>query len=420
MPVVESTKVAAAPLGLGRGRGYVDRVIDFELEPELLELRERVREFIREVAIPAEPRDVGTHGTDEGLRAELQEKAREWGVFGPQLATDLGGLGLDHRGTAVILEESGYSLLGAQAMNCAAPDEGNMHMLDVIADADQRERYLVPLAAGRIRSCFSMTEPAPGAGSDPSMLQTRAERTERGWAINGRKWFITGADGAAFTICMAMAPEGATMFLVDADNPGFRIERTIEATDRAFPGGHGEVTFEDCEVGEEAVLGKVGEGFRYAQVRLAPARLTHCERWLGTARRAHDIALDYVGGREAFGQPLGELGMVQEQIARSVIDIESSRMMIWRCAWALDRGEPAKHESSVAKAFVAEAVNRVLDRSIQVCGATGISGDRLLARMLGELRPFRIYDGPTETHLWSIARRTLRAHAARAAQPTKP
>jgi acyl-CoA dehydrogenase len=234
--------------------------------------------------------------------------------------------------------------------------------------------------------------------------------------INGTKWFITGAEGAAFTVCMAKTGEGATMFLVDAENPGFRIDRVIGATDLAFPGGHAEVTFEDCEVADDAVLGEVGEGFRYAQVRLAPARLTHCERWLGTARRAFDISLDYVNNREAFGQPLGELGMVQEKIARSVIDIEASRAMIWRCAWALDQGQPAKHESSAAKAFVAEAVNRVVDNAIQVCGATGISGDTLLARMMNELRPFRIYDGPTETHLWSIARRTLRAHAARAAE----
>ncbi len=391
-------------------------MIDFELDPALIELRERVREFIREVAIPNEHRDVSSHGTDDALRDEMQERAREWGVFGPQLSEELGGLGLDHRGSAVILEESGYSLLGAQALNCAAPDEGTMHMLDLIASPAQRERYLVPLAAGKVRSCFSMTEPPPGAGSDPSMLLTRATRTDSGWSISGRKWFITGAEGAAFTVCMAMADEGATMFLVDTQNPGFRIDRVIGATDRAFPGGHAEVTFEDCEVGDDAVLGEVGEGFRYAQVRLAPARLTHCERWLGTARRAFDISLDYVNGREAFGQPLGELGMVQEKIARSVIDIESSRSLIWRCAWALDRGEGAKHESSVAKVYVAEAVNRVVDRAVQVCGATGISGDAPLARMMNELRPFRIYDGPTETHLWSIARRTLRAHAARPAQ----
>ncbi|MBS1878468.1 MAG: acyl-CoA dehydrogenase family protein [Actinobacteria bacterium] len=388
-------------------------MIDFELEPELRELRERVAEFVREVAIPAEPRDVGGHGTDEGLRAELQEEAKRWGIFGPQLSEELGGLGLDHRGTAVILEECGYSLLGPQALNCAAPDEGNMHMLDLIASPAQRQRYLVPLAAGEIRSSFSMTEPAPGTGSDPSMLRTTARRSGSGWVIDGRKWFITGAEGAAFTICMALAEgAGATMFLVDAENPGFRVERVLEATDRAFPGGHAEVLFEGCEVGEDAVLGTVGEGFRYAQVRLAPARLTHCERWLGAARRALDFALSYVAGREAFGGPLGELGMVQEKLARSLIEIETSRLLIWRCAWALDRGEPAKHESSVAKAHVAEAVNRVVDNAVQVCGATGVSGEGPLARLLNELRPFRIYDGPTETHLWSIARRQLRAHAA--------
>ncbi len=396
----------------------VGPVIDFELEPELIDLRERVAGFVQEVCIPAEPRDVSSHGTDEGLRAELQDEAKKWGVFGPQLSEELGGLGLDHRGTAVILEECGYSLLGPQALNCAAPDEGNLHMLDLIASPAQRQRYLVPLAAGEIRSCFSMTEPAPGAGSDPTMLRTTARRIDGGWSISGRKWFITGAEGAAFTICMAIAEDaGATMFLVDAGNPGFRIERILDVTDRAFPGGHAEVIFEDCEVPDEAVLGTVGEGFKYAQVRLAPARLTHCERWLGAARRAHDFALDYVGGREAFGQPLGELGMVQEKLSRSLIDIETSRLLIWRCAWALDRGEPAKHESSVAKAYVAEAVNRVVDNAVQVCGGTGVSGDGPLARLMNEMRPFRIYDGPTETHLWSIARRQLRARAARRADP---
>ncbi len=386
-------------------------VIDFELGEELNTLRDRVRAFVHEVAIPAEARDRSEHGLDPGLRSELQEKAKEWGVFGPQLSEDLGGLGLDLRGSAVILEEAGYSVLGPQALNCAAPDEGNMHMLGLIATPEQRRRYLVPLAAGEIRSCFSMTEPAPGAGSDPSMLLTRAARVDGGWSVSGRKWFITGADGAAFTICMAIAEEGATMFLVDAENPGFTVERTIEATDRAFPGGHGEVVFEDCRVADDAVLGAVGEGFAYAQVRLAPARLTHCMRWLGTARRALDIALDYANEREAFGRKLGELGMIQRFIAESVIDIESSRALIWRCAWALDQGANGRHESSVAKAHVAEAVVRVVDRAVQICGALGVSGDAPLARLMNEVRPFRIYDGSTETHLWSIARRTLKARA---------
>jgi acyl-CoA dehydrogenase len=240
------------------------------------------------------------------------------------------------------------------------------------------------------------------------MLRTRADRVDGGWQINGRKWFITGADGASFTICMANTGEGATMFLVDTDNPGFRLERTIDVIDRAFPGGHGEVLFEECQVGHDAVLGAVGEGFRYAQVRLAPARLTHCERWLGAARRALDFAIDRANEREAFAQKLGELGMVQRMIAESVLDVETSRALIWRCAWALDQGRPARHESSLTKAHVAEAVDRIVDRSIQICGALGVSGDAPLARLMNELRPFRIYDGPTETHLWAIGRRALR------------
>jgi acyl-CoA dehydrogenase len=312
------------------------------------------------------------------------------------------------RGAAVVLEEAGYSLLGPQALNCAAPDEGNMHLLDIVGDPEQRQRYLMPLAAGERRSCFAMTEPAPGAGSDPSMLRTRAERVDGGWSINGRKWFITGAEGAAFAICIASTAGGATMFLVDADNPAMRVERIIDATDRAFPGGHAEMVFEDCLVPDSAVLGAAGEGFRYAQVRLAPARLTHCMRWLGAARRAHDFALARAAEREAFGQPLAENGMVQRSIAESAIEIETSRLLIWRCAWALDRGGAARHESSVAKAHVGEAVGRIVDRAVQICGSLGVSGDGPLARLIGEVRPFRIYDGPTETHLWSIARREVR------------
>jgi acyl-CoA dehydrogenase len=191
---------------------------------------------------------------------------------------------------------------------------------------------------------------------------------------------------------------GATMFLVDGDNPGWRVERVVEAIDRGFPGAHAEVVFEDCIVSEDAVLGSVGEGYRYAQVRLAPARLTHCMRWLGLARRALDIALDRANEREAFGNRLGELGMVQAMIADSVLDIETSRGLIWRCAWTLDRGHAGRHESSLTKAHVAEAVGRIVDRAVQICGSLGVSGDLPLARMLQEVHPFRIYDGPTETH----------------------
>jgi acyl-CoA dehydrogenase len=389
-------------------------MIDFTPDAVVEELRERVAEFVAQVVIPAEDRDRSTHGLDDGLRAELQDAAREVGVFAPHVAPDLGGLGLDHRGQAVIFEEAGYSILGPQALNCAAPDEGNMNLLARVAGPEQQARYLRPLAAGYVRSCFAMTEPAPGAGSDPSMLRTEATRVDGGWSISGRKWFITGADGAAFTICMARTGEviehgrGATMFLIDAGTPGIRVERVVDAIDRSFPGGHAEMVFEDCRVSADAILGEEGEGYRYAQVRLAPARLTHCMRWLGIARRAHDFALDRANEREAFGSRLGELGMVQQLIADSVLDIETSRMLIWRCAWALDQGASARHESSVAKAHVAEAVHRVVDRAVQICGSLGVSGDAPLARYLAEVRPFRIYDGPTETHKWAIARRALR------------
>lgn len=389
-------------------------MIDFSLDPETEAVRDRVRRFVSEVAIPAEEHDAGEHGPDDDLRRELQDAARQAGVFAPQVAEELGGLGLDHRGQAVVFEESGYSLLGPQAMNCAAPDEGNMHLLSRVASPEQRERYLAPLAAGATRSCFAMTEPAPGAGSDPAMLRTTAVRADGGWSITGDKWWTTGAEGAAFAICMARTSEsiergrGATMFLVDAGTPGMHVERIVPAMDRSFAGGHAQVRFEDCRVGDDAVLGEVGEGYAYAQVRLAPARLTHCMRWLGLARRALDIAVDRAATREAFGSKLGELGMVQQLIADSVIDLETSRLLIYHCAWTLDQGAPARHESSIAKAHVAEAVNRVADRAMQICGGLGTSGDLPLARFVAELRPFRIYDGPTETHKWAIARRAMR------------
>jgi acyl-CoA dehydrogenase len=392
-------------------------VIDFAPEPELLALRDRVRAFIREVVIPAEPRDISTHGVSDELRRELHDKARQAGLFAPQVAANLGGLGLSARWMAMILEEAGYSLLGPQALNCAAPDEGNMHLLAHAGTVEQHRRYLAPLASGAVRSCFSMTEPPPGAGSDPSMLTTRAERINGGWSITGRKWFITGAEGAAFTICMAVAPKGPTMFVVDAENPGWRVERIMEVIDRSFAGGHAEVVFDDCRVDNDAVLGQVGEGFRYAQVRLASGRLTHCMRWLGVARRALDIAIDHATEREAYGSRLADLGMVQERIALSEIEIESSRLLIWKCAWALDQGQQAGRESSIAKAYVSEAVGRIVDRSVQICGGLGVSGDLPLARLAAEVRPFRIYDGPTETHLWAIARRAVRERQSVGVQP---
>ncbi len=383
--------------------------IEFGVDSEIAKLRQRVREFIDTQVIPSETALTGQHGLPDEVRAQLQSAARDAGLFVPQMPAEYGGLGLDTRGQAVIFEAAGRSPLGPIALNCAAPDEGNMLLLERVATPAQRDRYLRPLAAGQGRSCFAMTEPAPGAGADPDLLTTSAVRCGNGWQISGRKHFITGAQGASFAIVMARTSDSdATMFLVDAGNPGMSVTRVIDTIDSTFSGGHAEVVFDQCQVGDDAVLGRADEGFRYAQVRLGPARLTHCMRWLGLATRAHDIAVGYAAQRRMFGAVLGQLGMAQAQIADNEIDIAASRALIWQAAWALDNGQRARQETSVAKVFVAEAVGRILDRSVQLTGALGVSADLPLARFLAEVRPFRIYDGPSEVHRMSLARRAVR------------
>jgi len=392
--------------------------IEFAPDERAAEVATQVAEFVRDVVIPEEQACDGVvHDGPEPLRRRLQQAARDAGVFAPHVTPRWGGLGLDLRGQAVVFEAAGYSLLGPLALNIAAPDEGNTHLLEKVADDAQQERYLAPLAAGEARSCFAMTEPAPGAGSDPRALATTATRIPGGWRIDGRKWFISGADGAAFAICMARTSGtagdagGATMFLIDAGNPGMKLVRNIKTLDEGLFGGHSEIVFDGCEVGDDAVLGEVDRGFEYAQVRLGPARLTHCMRWLGVARRAQDVALDRAATRSAFGRPLAELGMVQQLIADSEIDIEAARALLWRACWELDQGRAGAQHTSIAKTFVSEAVHRVVDRAVQICGALGISADAPLSRLYREVRPFRIYDGPSETHRWAIARRASRARA---------
>lgn len=396
--------------------------IRFDIEPEVAELAARTRAFIRDVVIPVELELGGSvHHGPESARARLQDAARGAGLLAPHVGREFGGHGLDARGQAVVFEEAGYSLLGPLALNISAPDEGNMHLLERVATAAQKQAFLAPLAAGRIRSCFAMTEPPPGAGSDPRALKTAASRVGDGWRIDGSKWFITGARGAAVAIVMARtsgAPGdrgGATMFLVAGDNPGMRIVRDLETLDEGLYGGHSEVVFDDCRVGDDAILGELDRGFEYAQVRLAPARLTHCMRWLGLARRAHDLALGHVTRREGFGSRLAELGMVQQHIADNEIDLAASRALIYQTAWTLDAGGDGGTASSIAKTFVAEAVNRIVDRAVQMAGAVGTSGDMLLSRYWREVRPFRIYDGPSETHRWSIAKRSVSAFRKRGA-----
>jgi acyl-CoA dehydrogenase len=383
---------------------------------DLSELRDKTAEFVRTVVIPAED-ELGLGHPSPELRARLQHAARAAGLLSPHAPVEHGGLGLTLSEQAVIFEEAGYSLLGPLALNCAAPDEGNMHLLSVVATEIQQTRYLRPLVAGEIRSSFAMTEPAPGAGSDPSCLQTTALPDGDGWRISGHKRLITGANGAAFAICMArtsVEADGprATMFLVDAENPGFSVTGAPDTLDHAMIGGHCDVTFDDCFVPADGVLGAPHEGFRYARVRLAPARLTHCMRWLGLARRSLDIALDVTAERSLFGSRLHDLGLAQGLIADSVIELETSRAVIrWACE-AIEAGANGTHESSVAKVHVSEAVFKIVDRSMQLAGGSGVTHELPLARFSNEVRAFRIYDGPSEAHRWAIARRASRRRAA--------
>jgi acyl-CoA dehydrogenase len=389
-------------------------MIDFELGESLTQLRDRVRAFVESEVIPREDEVAKAPESTERIRRELQGKAKRAGLFLPTGSKELGGLALNWREIAVVLEEAGRSLLGPQALNAAAPDEGNIHLLAHLANPAQRNRYLVPLAAGEIRSSFAMTEPMPGAGSDPDLLSTRAQRRGSNWILDGQKWFATGFNGAGVLIVLARAPEGPTMFLVDPANPAIRpIRATIRTLDHLAPGGHGHFALDGCEVANDDVLGEPGKGFHYAQLRLVPARLTHCMRWLGVAVRSMEIATRYASRRTSFGHLLAEHQMVQSFVADAEIEIDASRLMIWRTAWKLDRGEQPRHESSMAKVFVAEAVNRIVDRAMQICGALGISEDTPLPHFYREARPFRIYDGPSEVHRASIARRVFRRLGAR-------
>lgn len=399
--------------------------IELNYSPEVTALVERTRAFVEDVVLPVEDRhggDIEAAGGDTVIK-ELHAAARQAGVFAPHVPLEFGGLGLNMSDRAPVFEAAGYSLFGPAALNIAAPDEGNMHLLAEVASPDQKARYLAPLAAGEVRSAFAMTEPEPGAGSDPNALSTKAERRSGDWYITGRKWYITGADGAAFFIVMARTAGepgqrgGATMFLVPADTAGLTVGRHIKTLDRAMVGGHCEVFFEDVRVSDDAVLGEVDRGFEYAQVRLGPARMTHVMRWLGAACRAHDTALEHVVRRQAFGSALADMGMIQAMVADNEIDIAAARALLVRACWELDQGGTAPDATSIAKTFAAEAIFRIVDRSVQMCGARGVSEELPPARLSREVRPFRIYDGASEAHRWALAKR--RVSAARRALKEK-
>ena len=372
-------------------------------------LAARVEAFVRERVVPFEhdPRR-GAHGPSDELVQELRALARAEGLLTPHIRAD--GEHLSHAATAEVLIASGLSPLGPLALNVMAPDEGNMYLLGRVATAEQKARYLAPLVAGDVRSAFFMTEPAAegGAGSDPSMMQTVARRDGNHWVIDGRKAFITGAEGARVGIVMAKAEEGACLFLVDLPDPAVRIERVLDTIDSSMPGGHSIVAIEGLRVPADQMLGQPGDGFKLAQIRLAPARLTHCMRWLGACRRAHEIATDYACRRHAFGKPLVDHEGVGFMLAENLIDLKQAELMIGWCAAVLDTGALGTVESSMAKVAVSEALMRVADRCVQVMGGTGVSGDTIVEQVFREVRAFRIYDGPTEVHKWSLAKKLKR------------
>lgn len=389
-------------------------MINFDIPQAHADLRDRVASFVREHVIPREgdPRQT-PHGPSEELRRDLVGLARAQGLLSPHAPVEFGGLGLDHRGMAVFFEAAGYSLLGPLAFNIQAPDEGNANLLHRIATREQKERWLRPLVAGETRTVFCMTEPNDGAGSDPSLMKTEAHADGDYFVITGRKWLITGVPGAALLIVMARTFDeagndvGATMFLADIDAPGFRVVRMLDTIDAVSPGGHAEVDFDHVRVHRSAVLGEIGQGLRNAQVRLAPARLTHCMRWLGAAQRAHDIAVDYARTRHAFGKVIGEHQGVGFQLADNEIELRYARFGVWHAAWMLDQGHQARTETSQCKVFCSEALSRVVDRSLQVLGGLGITADTVVQRIYREIRPFRIYDGPSEVHRHALARRIV-------------
>ncbi len=374
-------------------------------------LAERIERFVRDIVVPYEndPRAHGEeHGPTDGLVDELRQQARAAGLLTPHILPD--GSQLSQRDTATILKKSGLSILGPVALNTCAPEEGNMYLLGKVASPELKARFLKPLVEGRVRSAFFMTEPAEddGAGSDPSMMKTTCRLDGNHWVIDGRKRFITGVKGASVGIVMAKSDAGACMFLVDLPDPAIRIERIIPTIDGSMPGGHAEIVIENLRVPAGQMLGAPGDGFRYAQVRLSPARLSHCMRWHGVATRAQEVASAYACRRTAFGKLLIEHEGVGFMLAENLIDLQQAALMIDWCADVLDAGSLGTVESSMTKVAVSEALSRVADRCVQVMGGSGLIAGTVVEQFYREIRAFRVYDGPSEVHKWSLAKKIKR------------
>jgi acyl-CoA dehydrogenase len=394
--------------------------MDFAPSPRALELAARTRAFMDEVVLPLEG-EVMRHGFQAALPTllPLRDEARRRGLWAPQLSTSLGGLGLTLVELAFVGEALGESPLGHWSTNFQAPDAGNMELLHLVGTPDQQARFLEPLARGEVRSCFAMTEP-DRPGSNPTWMETTATKDGDDYVINGHKWFTTGADGAAFAIVMAVTREDgkpherASMFLVPMDTPGVVFVRNLPVMGEA--GGdwasHAELRFDNVRVPAANILGEEGRGFALAQERLGPGRIHHCMRWLGICRRAQALLIKRAVERPL--QPFRALGhqqVVQHWIAENAIQIDAARLMVLKAAWTIDtQGQKAARDDvAMIKVLVARTLGDVLDRALQAHGGYGLIDDLPLAWFYRHERAARIYDGPDEVHLTSIARRLLSA-----------
>ncbi|WP_458209962.1 acyl-CoA dehydrogenase family protein [Haladaptatus sp. NG-SE-30] len=375
------------------------------------EFATRTREFIDEIVIPVEREALGNGPVgDEAIR-ELREAAREYDVYAPHLPEEYGGHGLSYREMLPVFEAAGRSLLGPTAIRVDAPDEGNMHTLELFGTDEQKERWLRPLVAGDARSGFSMTEPSPGAGSDPKMIRTTAEKDGDEWVIDGHKWWTTQGTEADVLIVMARTDpdvhpyQGCSLFLVPTDTPSVEVVRDIPHLGGGLTGmGHAEIKYENVRVPDDALLGTLDEGFKHAQQRLGPARLTHCMRFSGMAERALDVAKAYVSDREAFGTPLSEKQDLRFTVAEAETQLHAARTMVRHAARAIEAGDEARVPVSMAKVFTANVVQTVIDDCVQLCGGSGIGKDLPLADFYENVRQFRIVDGADEVHKRVIAR----------------
>ncbi|MEK9719197.1 MAG: acyl-CoA dehydrogenase family protein [Candidatus Puniceispirillum sp.] len=385
--------------------------MDFAIDPTLAADHQRLRDFVKEKIVPleADPANYDAYGNIAmPVLHDLRAKVKAAGLWAPQIPREQGGLGYGPTGMAVLYEAMNQSIFGPVAFNCAAPDDGNMYILNQVATEAQKARWLMPIINGDVRSSFAMTEPAPGGGSDPGMIRTTAKRVNGKWTITGRKWYITGAGEAAHFILMAKTGDGArdglTAFLFHRDDPGWHIERRIGIMGPEEHGGHCELIFDNLELDDDRVLMGVGKGLKVTQIRLGLARLTHCMRWLGLAKRAVDIASDYARHRQGFGMKLIDRESIQMKLGQAAMDIEIGRVMVMRAAWRIEQGSKARQDISIAKIHVSQLLNRVASDAIQICGARGYSTDTVLEWIYRYARQALLVDGATEVHQMVISR----------------